>query len=728
MTYPSYSKRSLGAAGLCLAALWLTPVPAPAQIGAGALTGTNEFAGFEEGETYAIDLAKGSFARKLPFDVVFKVAGPMPARFGSGSRVDARFVEFKRPPDCASFFNQYSLTRQRLADLNESEAIPVRRRQRSVAIETSGFRQATVFDASGQTLQAGLVPIGGGQGGAGEAGPPKGASFIVDFPALRPNHYYCFQFISRRALSKEDLETVHQAFQQAVDEELRRDVYQEERADYTTFKVAVDDYEKMRVTLSAVLEENLANENQVVLAPPDSFFNVGATLGEIGRDYREEFEKIAVRTVGARLAAIKNFDQELGNAVRALRQVAETKYQVPVEGDEDAKQEMTGLALVLARQDRPGVAEFMQRLRDAGLEPGELVSFSEEQLGKRLMGVPIQDRLTAPALKNVWDPQVVQQRIDSLQALSAALENLIPLATEAGIDLEARQVNVTPISKQQVENSRQTLARLRSQIELFDDAIAEPGNVELNPSELTAAELREIKADRQAEIDALEKTLADQEAQLAKGDVTPRVNLVYQATRFLGDAVTNLQSLQRLLEERSADIGDWVRQVLVEERASLVVGATTVADYDTRAKWYMSADIGSGISELEDFFTYVGWNIYLRPVNKKAHLSWAARPFGVGEELLRRFSFTLGVVQTGFDEKDGQFKGVIGGNAAVLGAGFRINDSLRFSVGGLLFESQNPDPLIDSSKLEWSPYMAISVDWNIGASLSGLLTGGQPQE
>lgn len=90
---------------------------------------------------------------------------------------------------------------------------------------------------------------------------------------------------------------------------------------------------------------------------------------------------------------------------------------------------------------------------------------------------------------------------------------------------------------------------------------------------------------------------------------------------------------------------------------------------------------------------------------------------------MRRFSFTIGVVQSGFDEVEGEFEGVIGNNAAVLGAGFRINDSLRFSVGGLIFESQDPDPLVDSTRLTWSPYVAISLDWNIGASLSGLLPG-----
>ena len=48
----------------------------------------------------------------------------------------------------------------------------------------------------------------------------------------------------------------------------------------------------------------------------------------------------------------------------------------------------------------------------------------------------------------------------------------------------------------------------------------------------------------------------------------------------------------------------------------------------------------------------------------------------------------------------------------MIGAGFRVNDSLRLSVGGLVFESQDPSPLVSTTELSWSPYFALSVDWN----------------
>ncbi len=187
-------------------------------------------------------------------------------------------------------------------------------------------------------------------------------------------------------------------------------------------------------------------------------------------------------------------------------------------------------------------------------------------------------------------------------------------------------------------------------------------------------------------------------------------------------AVAYLMALQPFALERARLIDNLLEALLVEVRRVVTIGGSTVADYNTRAIWYMSADLGFGVSsETEDLFTYVGWNIYLRPVNKKALLSWPGRPFTLREEFLRRFSFTLGVVQSGFKEEPGRIEGVIGNSAALVGAGFRINDSLRLSVGGMVFEGQDPSPLISTTRLNWSPYVALSVDWNASKTFAKIL-------
>jgi hypothetical protein len=188
--------------------------------------------------------------------------------------------------------------------------------------------------------------------------------------------------------------------------------------------------------------------------------------------------------------------------------------------------------------------------------------------------------------------------------------------------------------------------------------------------------------------------------------------------------IEDLGKLAAALEVRGERLQQLIGDLFVELREVVRIGGSTVADYETRAMWYMSADIGGGVApDTEDLFTYIGWNIYLRPVNKKAHLSWKGRPFSRWDEFKKRFSFTLGLVQQGFEEENGQFQGVVGSKAAVIGAGMRVNDAIRLSIGGLVFENEDPDPLISGTKLNWTPYLAISLDWNATKTFANIFSG-----
>ncbi len=174
-----------------------------------------------------------------------------------------------------------------------------------------------------------------------------------------------------------------------------------------------------------------------------------------------------------------------------------------------------------------------------------------------------------------------------------------------------------------------------------------------------------------------------------------------------------LQEIQRLDAAWNAAIGTLQQKLMVEFVDVVRLRATSVADYETRKVWYFSVDLGTGYAwETEDFFTYFGTNIYFRPVNKKAPLSWS--DFGVDfwNEFRKRFALTIGTVQSGFDQEDGRFQPVFSGNAAVVGAGLRLNDSLRFTLGGLVFKNEDPNPTISTTSLAWTPFVALSIDWN----------------
>jgi hypothetical protein len=139
---------------------------------------------------------------------------------------------------------------------------------------------------------------------------------------------------------------------------------------------------------------------------------------------------------------------------------------------------------------------------------------------------------------------------------------------------------------------------------------------------------------------------------------------------------------------------------------------TTVGNFDTRKSWYLSMDTGIAIAPgLNEIFPYVGTNIYFRPVNKEA-------PPTV---FLSRFSMLFGFTWTSNLNKPGETQALYGDNAnIVIGAGLRATDVLRLTAGALVLKGVNPNPLIDRTRLEVTPFFSISADIDVAGILSGV--------
>ncbi len=189
------------------------------------------------------------------------------------------------------------------------------------------------------------------------------------------------------------------------------------------------------------------------------------------------------------------------------------------------------------------------------------------------------------------------------------------------------------------------------------------------------------------------------------------------------------------LANRTTVLAGVVENFYKEQVDKLRASGTTMANYEVRANWYLALDLGIAWAEdVEDFFTYVGTNIYFRPVNKKAHLRWS--DFRKGQfrsELFKRLSVTIGISIDDLS-RDNQFlppsqetltQGLIGNKPLIFAAGLRLSDFMRLSVGALVFKDQDPNPLIDETKLAWSPLVSISIDWNLSGTLKNRF-GGAP--
>jgi len=116
---------------------------------------------------------------------------------------------------------------------------------------------------------------------------------------------------------------------------------------------------------------------------------------------------------------------------------------------------------------------------------------------------------------------------------------------------------------------------------------------------------------------------------------------------------------------------------------------------------------------------YAGSNIYFRPINKAAPLSYAGT-------FLHRFALTVGITTTvkdpsrraddlrsNPDDKDAS-------NSLLLGAGLRITPSLRVGAGVLVFKESDPNPLIEQTSVTATPYVSFTADVDVAGIFKSL--------
>ena len=277
--------------------------------------------------------------------------------------------------------------------------------------------------------------------------------------------------------------------------------------------------------------------------------------------------------------------------------------------------------------------------------------------------------LSPDNLSIVWDPAVTTPQIQRLQTAATNLNRLSQLVRDL-----------------------QRLPLLRQAAELHQPAKGAPAN----PDALTDAELDAIRDGAEDAADEIENALGDLER---VGDVLGR---------------------------RSVAIEAMSEQVLGEVEKQVEFTGTTTAGWETRAKSYVSADVGIAWSEpIDSFFFYMGANIYFGPVNKKAPLKW-----GDGGNFRKRVALLAAIPFNAFEDgtdqdvtltaRGVQLEGVLGSRPLLLGGGVRLNDLVRVGGGAVLFRVKDPDPLVDQKRIDSSWFISVSVDWDVKGMFSTL--------
>lgn len=137
-----------------------------------------------------------------------------------------------------------------------------------------------------------------------------------------------------------------------------------------------------------------------------------------------------------------------------------------------------------------------------------------------------------------------------------------------------------------------------------------------------------------------------------------------------------------------------------------VLNLNTIVKIDTKEIPYIGVDFGVLIApEISSTFLLDGLNFHILPVNRSA----SYKDLQGLDELLKRFSFQIGLVQRIGSYENDRYEKFFDLGSPYFGTGFRATRWLRLNLGGFYYKEKNPNPLITQTETAFS--------WGVSASL-----------
>jgi len=194
------------------------------------------------------------------------------------------------------------------------------------------------------------------------------------------------------------------------------------------------------------------------------------------------------------------------------------------------------------------------------------------------------------------------------------------------------------------------------------------------------------------------------------------VTLIDQATL----STRNLSAALAKQEVDDASIAGKLRTTASIGPASTL---TSSPSYTERSIFYIAGDVGAVLPLFytwgqklgkvdADYALYAGVSFYFVPVDKD-------KPLSLEGGAWRRLSLNAGVTLNDVKDPAGSARGAIDGKGAMVGAGVRLTDYLRLSVGGMLIRQKHNNPLSTREVLRITPYASASVDVDVVGTVSG---------
>ena len=207
-----------------------------------------------------------------------------------------------------------------------------------------------------------------------------------------------------------------------------------------------------------------------------------------------------------------------------------------------------------------------------------------------------------------------------------------------------------------------------------------------------------------------------------KGTVEAVIGLLKEARQLafsLGQDASRLASTLERQKAIALEIAG--RIVLARVDTSFVIDGRAFSAFQTQQSNYISADLAVAFApELSEVVPALGVNLYLRPINKNV-------PLRLKGGFMRRFAFTFGVTASGIADgggnppTQGTREDLVNSHSLLLGAGYRLSGSTRLTAGAIVFYELDPNPLKDDRSVSYSPFIALSFDWDVAKLFRGAL-------
>ena len=143
---------------------------------------------------------------------------------------------------------------------------------------------------------------------------------------------------------------------------------------------------------------------------------------------------------------------------------------------------------------------------------------------------------------------------------------------------------------------------------------------------------------------------------------------------------------------------------------------TAVMDFDTRTNYTITPDFGYvyyGFQpSFNDLTPYIGIQLEFRYFDKNI-------PFNLihPKKKLHYLSFTTGLTLTSL-KKNGKRDDLFSSKSLLFGFGIRLSSATRITLGGILFNKEDVNPLIDHKRMAVTPFAGVSIDLKLKSILN----------